>query len=41
MIAVADAINNLAAAVGSLGGTILFIGVLFLFFKCMGGKKGG
>jgi hypothetical protein len=35
---IARAIDKLASAVYSLGGTIAFIGILFLIFKNMGGK---
>ena len=36
---IADSINRLADAVFSLGGTIAFIGFLFLLFKNMGGQE--
>jgi flagellar biogenesis protein FliO len=36
---IAKSIDKLASAVYSLGGTIAFIGILFLLFKKMSGHK--
>ena len=38
MSEIVEAINNLTMAVNSLGFAIALFGVLFLFFKNMGGK---
>ncbi len=39
MTEIADAINRLADAIYSLGGTVAFFGFLFLLFKNMGGHR--
>ena len=39
MIEIAEAINNLATAVNSLGAGLVTLGIFFLFFKNMGGQK--
>ena len=39
MTGVAEAINNLALAVNNLGVGLFILGLLFLFFKKMGGKQ--
>ncbi|KKL07357.1 hypothetical protein LCGC14_2586810 [marine sediment metagenome] len=39
MIEIADAINNLAVAVNSLGAGLVGLGIVYFFFKNMGGQK--
>ncbi len=36
---IAEAINNLATAVNSLGAGIVTVAIIFFFFKNMGGQK--